>query len=115
MGGISKQDTDGLKASHGSIGFTKVNAFNLRITLCYQSCLVPHNNAMFVLLVLEYPFGANHISTIFWPLNQSPYFIALEVVQFFMHGLKTIRIFKSFIYLLRFNHGDIGMVIAEIC
>jgi hypothetical protein len=33
MSGICKKDTDGLKASHGSISLSKVNAFNLRETL----------------------------------------------------------------------------------
>jgi hypothetical protein len=65
MSGICKKDTDGLKASHRSIGFTKVNSFNLRETLSYQSCLVSHKNFMLILLVLEYPLCANNIAALF--------------------------------------------------
>ena len=69
MGCISKKDTDGLKASHGSIGLSKINAFNLRVALSHQSSLVPHNHAMFILLVLENPFCANNIAALLWLLK----------------------------------------------
>src|SRR3954465_15559031 len=61
---ISKKDTDGLKASHGCICLSIINAFNLREPLCNQSFLVLYNNSMLILLVLEYPLGAYNIAVI---------------------------------------------------
>src|SRR3954467_15192531 len=66
---ISKKDTDGLKASHGCICLSIINAFNLRELLCNQSCLVTHNNSMAILLVFEYPLGTNNIVAIFGLFN----------------------------------------------
>jgi hypothetical protein len=60
---------DGLKVSHGSISLSKVNAFNLRETLSNQSSLIPQDNPMLILLVLEYPLYANHIATLSWLLH----------------------------------------------
>ena len=38
-------------------------------------------------------------------LNIEPYFVALEVAKFFMHGFHPIIILKSFIYLFRLYNG----------
>jgi hypothetical protein len=37
-----------------------------------------------VLLIAEYPFGIHNI--LLWSFNQRSHFIALEVVQFFLHS-----------------------------
>src|SRR6266496_4272810 len=61
MRSISNQQTNRFKASNGSKGFTVVDTLNLGVALCYQMCLVVENDPMSILLVLENPFGANHI------------------------------------------------------
>jgi hypothetical protein len=43
-------------------------------------------NTMSILLVLEDPFGSDEIMVLFWPWHQFPHFVALKVVEFFMHG-----------------------------
>src|ERR1041385_8523151 len=62
MRSISKSNMNGFKASHGGKSFTVVNTLDLGKTLCRQPCLVPHNNTMCILLVLEYPLGPNDIT-----------------------------------------------------
>src|SRR3954463_12181644 len=61
---------------------------------------------MSILLVLEYPLGSKDIVVPRWPWHQSPHFVVLEVVEFFMHDIKPIRIIECFIYLLGFNTRD---------
>src|ERR1044072_5126813 len=70
MRSISKSYTNGLKASHGGKSFTVVNTFDLGKTLCQQPCLVPYDNTISILLVLEYPIGPNKIMITFGPLHQ---------------------------------------------
>src|ERR1041384_8645300 len=69
MRSISKSYTNGLKASHGGKSFTVVKTFDLGKTLCHQPCLVPYDNTMTILLVLEYPLGPNNIRITFGPLH----------------------------------------------
>src|SRR3954467_9780187 len=57
----SKHDTNRFKSSNWSIGITKINTFDLCVTLCNQSSLVPYHNAIFILLVAKYPLRANDI------------------------------------------------------
>src|ERR1041385_1135504 len=103
MRGISKSNTNGLKTSHGGKSFTKVNTFDLGKTLSHQPCLVPDDNTKCILLVLENPLGPNNIMITFGSLHYCPHLVALEVIEFIMHGLKPIRIFKRLTYLLGFN------------
>ena len=88
MSSISKHDTNRFKTSNGSESFTVVDTFDLGKTLSHQPCLVADDYPIFILLVLEDPLGSNDIAAILWPLNQSPHFVVLEVVEFFMHGIK---------------------------
>src|SRR3954464_3707337 len=94
MRSISNQQMNGFKASNGSKGFTVVDTLDLGVALCHQSCLVVNDGPMRILLVLEYPLGSNDIEVPRWPWHQSPHLVVLEVVQFFMHGMKPIRIFE---------------------
>jgi len=64
MSSISKKDTDGLKTSHWSISLFEVDALNLGIALCHESCLVPYYNAILILLILKNPLCADNIAAI---------------------------------------------------
>ena len=95
--GIGKQDANRFKTSNGGKGFTEIDTFDLRKPLGHQSCLFVNENAIFVLLVLEHPLGANNILAILGSSNKRSNLVALEVVEFIMHGLKPILIFEGFI------------------
>jgi hypothetical protein len=45
---------------------------------------------MFILLIVEHPLDTYNI--LFWSFNQRSRFIALEVVQLFLHSHHQIRI-----------------------
>ena len=83
--------------------FTVVDTLDLGVSLCYQTSLVANDNSMSILLVLEYPLGSNDIMVPRWPWHQSPHLVVPEVVEFFMHGIKPIRILERLIDLLGFN------------
>ena len=114
MSSISKHDTDRFKASHRGESFTVVDTLDLGEALSHQSCLVANDYPICILLVLEDPLGPNDIVALLWSFNQSPHFVALEVVEFFMHGLQPISVFKRLIYLLRFQMRDKSMVSAKL-
>ena len=115
MGGISNQQTNGFKAGNGSKGFTVVDTLNLGVALCYQMSLVANDNSMSILLVLEYPLGSNDIMVPRWPWHQSLHLVMLEVVEFFVHGIKPIRIFERLIDLLGFNTRDKRVMFTIVC
>jgi hypothetical protein len=52
--------------------------------------------------------------TIFGSFYSSPNFVALEVVEFLMHGIKPIRILKRLINFLRFYTRDKSMMRAKV-
>src|SRR3989337_3126594 len=103
MRSISNQQMNRFKASNGSKGFSVVDALDLGVALCHQTSLVANDNPVSILLVLEYPFGSNNIMVLLWPWHQSPHLVVLKVVEFFMHGIKPIRILQHLIDLLWFN------------
>ena len=103
MRSICNQHANGFKTSNGSKGFTVVDTLDLGVALCYQPSLVAYDNPMSILLVLEYPLGSNDIMVPGWPWHQYPHLVALEVVEFFMHGIKPIRILERLIDILGFN------------
>src|SRR3954469_25678996 len=115
MSCICKKDMDGLKTSHRSISLAKINSFHLGESLSHESCFIPHNNAIFILFVLEDPLGADNIAAILWFLYELPNFVAFEVISFFMHCNNPIGVFKSIKNLLRFNHGNVSLMITEAC
>src|SRR6187399_2296011 len=115
MGSISKQQTNGFKTSNGGKGFTVVDTLDLGVALSHQTRLVADDNAMSILLVLKDPFGSNDIMVLLWPWHQTPHFVALEVMEFFMHGIKPIRVFERLIYFLRFNTGDKSLMSTIVC
>ena len=94
---------------------SKINAFNLRVSLCNQSCLVPLNYSMLILLVLEYPLSAYNIAALLWLLNWLPHLVVLEVIELFMHCIQPIRIFNSFKDFLWFHHGYVCLMFTKVC
>src|SRR6187399_1566373 len=106
MRSIGKQQTNRFKVSNGGKGFTVVDTLDLGVALSHQTSLVVNDNVVSILLVLKDPLGANDIMVLLWPWHQTPHFVALEVMEFFMHGIKPIRVFECLIYLPRFNTGD---------
>ena len=70
---------------------------------------------MSILLVLEYPLGSNDIVVPRWPWHESPHIVALEGVEFFMHGIEPIRIFEHLIDLLGFNTRDKRVMFTIVC
>src|SRR3954463_81511 len=96
----SKHDTNGFETSHWSIGFTKIDTFDLSVTLCYQPGLISYHNTILILLVAEYPFGANNVMLRgITPLNQRPHFVSLKLMKLFHHSQHPIWILHSFIEL----------------
>ena len=69
---------------------------------------------MFILLVLEDPFGADNIAAMIGSLHESLHIIPLEVVEFLLHCYQPIGIFKCIVDLEWFHHGDKGMVLAKV-
>jgi hypothetical protein len=49
------------RCATGGKYFSKVLTFYLAISLCYKASFVSHNLTVLPILVLELPFGANHI------------------------------------------------------
>ena len=115
MRSIGKQQTNRFKASNGGKGFTVVDTLDLGVALSHQTRLVADDNAMSILLVLKDPLGSNDIMVLLWPWHQTPHFVALEVMEFFMHGIKPIRVFERLIDLLRFNTGDKSLMSTIVC
>ena len=115
MVGICKQYANGFKTSNGSKGFTVVDTLDLGVALCYQTSLVANDNPMGILLVLKYPLGSNDIVVPDRSWHQSPHFVALEVVEFFMHGIEPIRIFECLIDLVGFDTRGKGVMFTIVC
>ena len=68
---IGQQYVYGFKSSHRSKSFIEINSFNLCVALSYQSCLIPHHKAIFILLVAVDPLCANDIVLArIWTFNQ---------------------------------------------
>src|SRR3954466_5900746 len=77
----SKHDTNRFKSSNWSISLTKINTFDLCVTLCNQSSLVPYHYAIFILLVAKYPLSANDITFCgIRSFNKGPDLISLELI-----------------------------------
>ena len=70
---------------------------------------------MFILLVLEDPLCSNDIMMLFGSLHKGPYFVAGEVVEFFMHGINPIRIVKYSFYLKGLNTRDKRVMFTKVC
>ena len=115
MRSISNQQMNRFKASNGSKGFTVVDTLDLGVALSYQTSLVANDDPMSILLVLENLFGSNDIMVLLGPWHQSPHLVALEVVEFFMHGIKPIRILERLIDLLGFNTRDKRVMSIIVC
>jgi hypothetical protein len=82
--------------------------------LSNQASLVPHNNPIGILFVLEHPLGSDDVAAILELLHQRPNFVALEVVEFFLHSFYPIRVFKCLKHLLRFHTRDEGMMDTKV-
>ena len=70
---------------------------------------------MGILLVLKYPLGSNDIVVPRRSWHQSPHFVALKVVEFFMHGIEPIRIFERLIDLVGFDTRDKRVMFTIVC
>ena len=69
---------------------------------------------MFVLLVLEHPLGPYDVDVmILWLLNESPYFIAGEALEFFFHSNDPIRIRQCFMHLKWFKVRNKSMTATK--
>ena len=115
MRSICNQHANGFKTSNGSKGFTVVDTLDLGVALCYQTSLVANDNPMGILLVLKYPLGSNDIVIPRRSWHQSPHFVALEVVELFMHGIEPIRIFERLIDLVGLDTRDKRVMLTIIC
>src|SRR3954462_12947401 len=95
-----KHDTNGFETGYWCIGFTKINAFNLVVTLCNQSSLVSDHNTILILLVAKNPFGADNVVLLgVRYFNKRPNFVYLELMKLFHHSHHPIWILFSFIEL----------------
>ena len=70
---------------------------------------------MFILFVLEDPLCSNDIMMLFGSFHKGPYFVAGEVVEFFMHGIYPIRIVKCIFNLKGLNTRDKGVMFTKVC
>src|SRR3954462_10954605 len=83
----SKHDTNRFKSSNLGIGLTKINTFDLCVTLCNQSSLVPYHNAIFILLVAKNPLSANDIMLRgIMSQDKGPDLISLKLIKFLEHS-----------------------------
>ena len=80
-----------------------------------QPCLVSSYLSMFILFVLEDPLCSNDIIMLFGSLHNSPYLVAGEVVEFFMHGIYPIRIVKCIFNLKGLNTRDKQVMLTKVC
>src|SRR3954466_11253605 len=100
MASKSKHDTNGFETGYWSIGFAKINAFDLGVTLCYQSGLISYHNTILILLVAKNPFCANNVVLRgIRSFNKRPNFVSLELMKLFHHSHHPIWILHSFIEL----------------
>src|SRR3954469_12322624 len=97
MVSISMQYANSFKSSNRCKSFIEINSFNLCVALSYQSCLIPNHNTIFILLVAVDPLCANDVMLArIGTIDQFPYVVDLELVQFFLHGLNPLRLQKCF-------------------
>ena len=81
MVSISKQYANSLKSSNRCKSFIEIKSFNLCVALSYKSCLIPHHKAIFILLVVVDPFGANDIVIAWvWTLDKFLDIVELELM-----------------------------------
>ena len=110
----NKQDDRGQvirnKARLVAPDFTQVEGFDFGETFVPVSRL----ESIRILLVLEDPLCSNDVVVPRWPWHQSPNFVVLEVVEFFMHGIEPIRVFERLIDLLGFNTRDKRMMFTIV-
>src|SRR4051812_26226700 len=96
----SKHATNGFETGYWCIGFTKINAFYLGVTLCNQSSLVSYHNTILILLNAKNPFGANNVVLRgIRSFNKRPNFVSLELMELFHHSHHPIWILHCFIKL----------------
>src|SRR3954470_17832008 len=102
----SKHGTNGFETGYCCISFTKINAFNLGVTLWTQSSLVSYHNTVLILLIAKNPFGANNVVLRgIRSFNKRPNFVSLELMKLFHHSHHPIWILHCFIELGWFYHG----------
>ena len=81
MVSIRKQYANSLKPSNKCKSFIEINSFNLCVALSYESCLIPHHKAIFILLVAVDPFGADDIVLArVWSLDKFPDIVEIELM-----------------------------------
>src|ERR1043165_2325325 len=94
----SKHDTNGFETGYWCIGFTEINAFDLGVTLCNQSSLVPYHNTILILLFAKKPFGADDVVLLgVGSFNKRPHFVSFELMKLFHDSHHPIWIAHSFI------------------
>lgn len=74
-----QENPNGLQSSNKGKYLLKVNTFYLGIPLCNKFSIVPCHCTMFIMFVLEYPFGTNDI-LLSWPFSEKAYIIPLELI-----------------------------------
>src|SRR3954464_12658024 len=110
-----KHNTNGFETGYWCIGFTKINAFDLGVTLCNQSSLVSYHNTILILLIAKNPFGANNVVLRgIRSFNKRPNFVSLELMKLFHHSHHPIRILHCFIELGGFYHGNKRKTSTEV-
>ena len=81
MVSTSKQYANSLKSSNRCKSFIEINSFNMCVALSYESCLIPHHKAIFILLVAVDPLCANDIVLArIWTFDQFPDIVELEMM-----------------------------------
>ena len=83
-----KHNTNGLKSSNWSKGFTEVDTLNLCVSLCDKTSLVPDDLAIFIEFVVVDPLRSNDIvNSRIRTFDQFPNIIQFELKKFVLHRL----------------------------
>src|SRR6266498_2004166 len=69
---------------------------------------------MLIFLILEYPFGTNHILAL-WSFNKLPHLISCEVVQLLLHCHDPILFLQGVIYIIGFYTRDKSNMFTKGC
>ena len=99
MVSISKQYANSLKSRNRCKNFIEINSFNLCVASSYQTGLISHHKAIFILLVAVDPFGTDDIVIArVWSLDKFTDIVELELMLFLLHRLNPPRLQKCLIY-----------------
>src|ERR1041385_8809893 len=90
-----KHNTNGLKSSNRSEGFTEVDPLDLCVSLCCETSFVSDDLSILIELVAVDPLRADDIVNMrIMTFDQLPNIIQFELKKFVLHRLNPFRFLK---------------------